>query len=58
MLTVGETEGYASRGVMIRFLTEKNRLRFEINLEAATSANLKISSKLLRAVQIIGPERK
>jgi hypothetical protein len=53
VLTVGEVEGFASRGGMIRFVTDRNRIRFRINLEAAKAANLTLSSKLLRPAQIV-----
>jgi len=55
ILTVGDAEGFAQRGGMIRFLTEKNRIRFRINVDAAKAANLTISSKLLRLAEIITP---
>src|SRR5712692_11345923 len=35
ILTVGETPGFAERGGVIRFVLEDNRVRFEINVEAA-----------------------
>ena len=35
-------------GVIIRFITEGNRIRFKIDAEAAKAANLTISSKLMR----------
>jgi hypothetical protein len=53
VLTVSDAEGFASRGGMIRFVTDKNRIRFRINLGAAKAANLTLSSKLLRAAQIV-----
>jgi hypothetical protein len=40
---------------MIRFVSEKSRIRVRINLEAAAAANLTISSKLLRAAEIVKP---
>jgi len=52
-LTVGETPGFTSRG-MVRFLTEKNRVRLEVNVGAAKAAGLTISSNLLRAARIVG----
>jgi hypothetical protein len=55
-LTVGETGAFTSRG-MIRFLTERNRIRLEVNLDAARKAGLTISSNLLRAARIVGPAR-
>jgi hypothetical protein len=38
---------------MIGFVTEQNRIRLRVNLEAARAANLTISSKLLRPAQIV-----
>ena len=55
ILTVGDFDGFAKRGGMIRFVTEKNKIRFRINVEAAKAANLTISSKLLRLAEIITP---
>jgi hypothetical protein len=47
VLTVGENESFLSDGGMIRFRIEAGRIRFDINLTAADSAHLKISSRLL-----------
>ena len=47
VLTVGETETFLSEGGMIRFHLDADRIRFDINLTAADSAHLKISSRLL-----------
>jgi len=55
ILTVGDAESYAQRGGMIRFVTEKNKIRMRINLEAVKAANLTISSKVLRAAEIVAP---
>lgn len=55
VLTVGDSEGFALRGGMIRFMTEKNKIRLRINLDAAKAASVTISSKLLRAAEVIGP---
>lgn len=51
VLTVSETEEFAARGGMIRFLTKDNKIRLAINQDAAKSANLALSSKLLKAAQ-------
>jgi hypothetical protein len=40
---------------MIRFVMEKNKIRLKIDLEATKTANLIISSKLLRPAQIVRP---
>lgn len=47
VLTVGETDRFILTGGMINFVPEGNKIRFEINDEAAKKAGLKISSKLL-----------
>jgi len=52
VLTVGETEGFAREGGMIRFYEEDNRLRFEINPNAAQKAGLRISSRLLKLARV------
>lgn len=53
VLTVGESEGFAQKGGIINFYTEQNRVRFEINLDAARRAHLSISSKLLNLARIV-----
>ena len=52
VLTVGDGTGFARRGGMVRFLSEKNKIRMRINLEAVKAANLKVSSKLLRVAEV------
>ena len=55
VLTVGETAGFLDAGGMIDFLLEDNRVRFEVNLDAAESADLKIGSRLLvLAERVVG----
>jgi hypothetical protein len=51
VLTVGETAGFLDAGGMIDFLLEDNKVRFEVNLDAAESADLKIGSRLLVLAQ-------
>jgi hypothetical protein len=55
ILTVGDTEGFAQDGGIIRFVTKNNRIRFRINVEAAEAAHLVISSKLLRLAEVAAP---
>lgn len=52
MLTVSETEDFLNRGGMITLTAEQNRIRLRINLAAIESANLAVSSKLLRVAEI------
>jgi hypothetical protein len=48
ILTVADAESAAASRVMIRFVTQQNKIRLRINPDAARAANLTISSKLLR----------
>jgi YfiR/HmsC-like len=59
ILTVGESERFVQEGGIIAFCLEENKIRFEINLEAAEKANLKISSRLLAlAKTVIGKPKR
>lgn len=57
VLTVGDTSGYAEQGVIVNFYIEENKVRFEINREAAARAGLKISSQLLKLARIVTESR-
>jgi hypothetical protein len=48
VLTVADFDTPASAGVIVRFISEHNRVRFQIDLDASREAQLTISSKLLR----------
>ena len=52
-LTVADAEQSAERGIIVQFVTENNRIRLRINVEAARVAGLTISSKLLRPAEIV-----
>jgi hypothetical protein len=58
VLTVGESEHFVQDGGMIGFLLEDNKVRFEINLDAAGRAKLKISARLLTLAKTVigGPK--
>jgi len=56
VLTVGETDRFGMLGGIINFYIEENRVRFEINIEAAEKARLKIGSQLLSLAKIIRPD--
>jgi hypothetical protein len=51
ILTVGDADEFITRGGMIRLVTEKNRIRMRINVNAVRAAGLTISSKLLRLAE-------
>jgi YfiR/HmsC-like len=57
ILTVGEDDDFLKQGGVIRFLTERNRVRLRINLDAARLAGLTISSKLLKAAEVVEQRR-
>ena len=52
VLTVGDTPGFAERGVVINLYVEQSKVRFEINVDAAKRAGLNISSQLLKLARI------
>ena len=54
VLLVGEEPGFAEQGGTINFFMDQNKIRFEINAEAAKQDRLKISSKLLSLAKIVG----
>ena len=58
VLLVGESKDFARKGGMIGFVLEQNRVRFEINTEAARRARLVISSKLLSLARIVRESRR
>ena len=55
VLTVGETDDFLAHGGVINFRLKDGAVRFDINLDAAQPAGLKISAQLLRvAVSVKG----
>jgi hypothetical protein len=48
VLTVSDIPGFTRRGGMIQFVLDGNRVRFEINSNAAKRAGLALSSQLLK----------
>ena len=56
-LTVGESKGFAESGGVINLTLVENKLRFEVNLNAAAQTRLRISSKLLALAKIVRSER-
>jgi hypothetical protein len=56
ILTVGESEGFAVNGGVVNFILVGNKVRFEINPDAAQRAGLKISSQLLQLGKLVGRE--
>jgi hypothetical protein len=53
ILTVSDSREFASAGGVIEFVTIENKIRLQINLDAAKLANLSISTKLLKPARIV-----
>ena len=53
ILTMGDTPGFAEQGGIINFVLEDNRVRFDIDVQAAKQANLSISSRVLALAKIV-----
>ncbi len=52
-LTIGESRGFAAEGGIVNFKLEDGKVRFEINLDAAEQAQIRISSKLLSLADLV-----
>jgi len=53
VLVIGDTPGFAEKGVGINFFLQRNKIRFEINREALKRAGLVVSSELLNLAKIV-----
>jgi len=58
VLTVADIDDPVSSGVSIQLRTVSNKIRFKINTDALKTANLSVSSKLLRLAEIAPPPTK
>lgn len=52
MLTVSDMPGFARQGGMVRFYIASNKIKFQVNVDAAKNNGLTMSSKLLRLADI------
>lgn len=53
ILTVSDIDKFASNGGIIGFIEQDGKVRFEINLDAAQQAKIKINSQLLKLARIV-----
>jgi len=53
VLTVGEMNQFAARGGMVQFSLDERQVHFDINLDATSRADLRISSRLLALARIV-----
>ncbi len=58
ILTISDTKGFAEQGVVINLFIENNKVRFEVNIDAAGRAGLEISSKLLSLARVVHDQSK
>jgi hypothetical protein len=56
LLTVSDAAMAAERGAIIGLVLDENRVRFEVNLDAARRSGLRVGSQVLKvAVRLLGP---
>ena len=53
ILTIGESDEFATTGGTINFVTEENRIKFQINVDAVKQARLKADAQLLNLAKIV-----
>jgi hypothetical protein len=53
VLTVGEEPGFLSDGGMINFVVDDRKVKFDVNLKAATESSIRINSRLLSVAKSI-----
>jgi hypothetical protein len=53
VLTVGESPGFATLGGAIDFVPQGDKIRFEINIDVAEHAGLKISAQLQKLAAVV-----
>lgn len=58
VLTIGETDAFARAGGMVGLVNNGDHIQIEVNLEAAQSAGIRISSRVLNLAVIVGPGQK
>jgi hypothetical protein len=57
ILTVGDTDGFARRGVLINFYHYDDYIRFQVNQSEVDRSGLKFSSRLLKLAQLVETEK-
>lgn len=53
ILTVGDSEGYGRRGVMINFFRDGEFIRFELNKSSAENAGMQLANDLLGLAKVV-----
>lgn len=55
VLTIGDSNGFAEKGVLFNFYTASNQIKFEINEKAVRESGLSINYLLLNVARIVDP---
>ena len=55
ILTVSDQEDFQKLGGIVKFFTDRQKIRFQINPDMAKAASLNISSKLMRLAEVYHP---
>jgi hypothetical protein len=55
VLTVSEVPGFALAGGMIGFVVQENRVKLEMNVDAAGRTGLRVSAKLIAVSRLVSP---
>ncbi len=58
ILTVGDTDGFAEKGVLVNLVIEDDRLRFVINEAAFHEAGIRVDSLMLKVARVVAPLKK
>ena len=58
VLTVADSDVASTGGIIVKFVTENNKIRFKVDLDSLQESNLSMSSKLLRVAEIAPPAAK
>ena len=58
VLTVGDMDHFAAAGGIINFRIVENKVRFEVNVDAAVRTGLRVSSQLLTVATVVRDERR
>ena len=57
VLTVGDSDGFAERGIHINFFLRENRIAFQVNEQEIETSPLSVSYLLLRVADVVGSAR-
>ncbi len=55
ILTVGEETSFCLKGGAVNFIIVNEKVKFEINRQAAKKAGIKVSSRILKAAKVVYP---